>query len=66
MGIKAASIAKFLGFHPSDAVIQVLTPGSLFGDFLRESFRHQLENYQILSFWEQKSTVINLTALPRS
>lgn len=57
LGFFAANIAKKLGFNSNDSVVQVLTPGSLFGDFLRESFRHQLEDYFIVSFWEKQSTV---------
>lgn len=57
LGFAAAKIAESLGFNSNDSIIQALTPGSLFGDFLRESFRHQLENYLIISFWEKKSTV---------
>ncbi|KAH8700955.1 hypothetical protein BGW36DRAFT_375302 [Talaromyces proteolyticus] len=58
LGLTAANIAKSLGFPANDSIIKVLTPGSLFGDFLRESFRHQLENYWIVSFWEEKSTIV--------
>ncbi|KAI1197061.1 hypothetical protein F5X97DRAFT_334208 [Nemania serpens] len=58
LGFAAAKIAESLGFNSNDSIIQALTPGSLFGDFLRESFRHQLENYLIISFWEKKSTIV--------
>ncbi|KAH7175225.1 hypothetical protein EDB81DRAFT_769464 [Dactylonectria macrodidyma] len=58
LGFTAARIAKKLGFDSNDSIVKVLTPGSLFGDFLRESFRHQLENYFIVSFWEKESTLV--------
>ncbi|KAI0419146.1 hypothetical protein F5X98DRAFT_335341 [Xylaria grammica] len=58
LGFAAARIAESLGFNSNDSIVQALTPGSLFGDFLREAFRHQLENYLIVSFWEKKSTIV--------
>jgi hypothetical protein len=58
LGFTAARIAKRLGFKENDSIVQVLTPGSLFNDFLGESFRHQLENYLIVSFWEKQGTVL--------
>jgi hypothetical protein len=57
LGFTTAKIARFLGFNINDSVVQVLKPGSLFADFLKEAFRHQLEEYHIVSFWELKSTV---------
>ncbi|KAI1353931.1 hypothetical protein F5Y01DRAFT_312194 [Xylaria sp. FL0043] len=36
-GFTAAKIAESLGFNINDSIIQALTPGSLFGDFLRKS-----------------------------
>ncbi|CAM1501755.1 Fc.00g037390.m01.CDS01 [Cosmosporella sp. VM-42] len=58
LGLTAAEIAQGLGFNSNDAVVEVLRPGSLFGDFLRESFRHQLDDYRILSFWGKSDKVV--------
>jgi hypothetical protein len=57
MGFIAAKIAQFLGFSINDSIVQALKPGSLFVDILKEAFRHQLEQYFIVSFWEQKLEV---------
>jgi hypothetical protein len=62
IGLIAANIAQFLGFGINDSIIQALKPGSLFADILKEAFRHQLEQFFIVSFWEQKEKV-GLTAL---
>jgi hypothetical protein len=59
LGLKAAKITSYLGFSPNESIVEILTSGSLFGDFIRESFRHQLEQYHIVSFWEKNSTVSN-------
>jgi hypothetical protein len=65
IGLIAAGIAKKLGFNSHDSIVEVLKPGSLFGDFLRESFRPQLEYYFIVSFWDKESTVSPLICYPR-
>ena len=49
VGFTAAAIAKHLGFSANDSIVEALTPGSAFGDFLRESFRHQLDRYWIVA-----------------
>jgi hypothetical protein len=40
-----------------------LQSGSVFADCLREAFRHQLEKYRIVSFWEGRGNVS--PSLPR-
>ncbi len=57
LGFIAAKIARGLGFDTNDSIVQALTPGSLFEDILKEAFRHQLEQYYIVSFWETQSQV---------
>ncbi|KAJ0119942.1 hypothetical protein J7T55_000792 [Diaporthe amygdali] len=58
LGFTAASIAQSLGLEPNESIVQALRPGSLFSDFLKEAFRHQLENYNIVSFWEKEGTIV--------
>ncbi|KAK2616030.1 hypothetical protein N8I77_002749 [Diaporthe amygdali] len=58
LGFTAAKIAQSLGLEPNESIVQALKPGSLFSDFLKEAFRHQLENYNIVSFWEKESTIV--------
>ncbi|KAH8768075.1 hypothetical protein BGZ57DRAFT_766284, partial [Hyaloscypha finlandica] len=51
-----SKIAQVLGFGANESIVQVLKKGSLFAETLSENFRHQLENYKILSFWEGRRT----------
>jgi len=43
--------------HPSSDLMEALRKGSLFSDLLQESWRHQLEKYHIVSFYEGKGNV---------
>ena len=52
IGATAVRIANSLGFRSSSAIVEALQNGSLFSDMLKEAWRHQLESYQIVSFWE--------------
>lgn len=52
IGAIAVRIANSLGFRSSSAIVGALKHGSLFSDMLKEAWRHQLESYQIVSFWE--------------
>jgi hypothetical protein len=49
------SLPRVQSNHNMDA----LEHGSLFDDLLKESFRHQLEHYRILSFYEGIGDVSN-------
>lgn len=53
----ASTIATGLGFSPKTDIISTLQKGSIFSDILKESFRHQLLDYQIVSFWEKLDNV---------
>ncbi|KAF6231705.1 hypothetical protein HO173_010007 [Letharia columbiana] len=52
LGSAAARVASTLHLQSSNAVIETLKSGSLFTDLLGEQWRHQLESYQLVSFWE--------------
>lgn len=52
LGAAAARVATALHVQPSTDIIETLKSGSLFSDLLAEQWRHQLESYQIISFWE--------------
>ena len=52
LGSAAARVASALHVQPSNDLIETIKSGSLFSDLLAEQWRHQLESYQIISFWE--------------
>ena len=47
-----AQIVKSLKGHKSNDLLEAVENGSLFSDILKENWRHQLENYQIISCYE--------------
>lgn len=47
-----ARIARSLPFVSSSKIIEILEGETLFSDLLSESFRHQLNQYKILSCYE--------------
>ncbi|CAG8974636.1 hypothetical protein HYALB_00012104 [Hymenoscyphus albidus] len=47
-----ASIAQSLPTNPSNDTMKALKSGSLFSDVLQEGWRHQLERYRVVSFYE--------------
>jgi triacylglycerol esterase/lipase EstA (alpha/beta hydrolase family) len=51
LGGLAAKIALAAGFQKGDNVLETLKEGSIFSDIMQEHWRHQLEKYQIVSFW---------------
>ncbi|KAH8910260.1 hypothetical protein BR93DRAFT_470807 [Coniochaeta sp. PMI_546] len=51
LGTMAAKIATTAGFQKGDDVMKVLKCGSMFADILQEHWRHQLLDYDIVSFW---------------
>ncbi|PGH02850.1 hypothetical protein AJ80_08800 [Polytolypa hystricis UAMH7299] len=57
LGMACAKIARSLSFQPP-GIISVLEQGTLFADLLSENFRHQLENYKILSCYESSGDII--------
>ncbi|RJE17497.1 Ankyrin repeat protein, partial [Aspergillus sclerotialis] len=52
LGMACARIARSLPFVPSSKIIEILEGEILFSDLLSESFRHQLNQYKILSCYE--------------
>lgn len=61
LGGLAAKIAIGLGFKKGDNVLETLKDGGIFSDFMGEHWRHQLEKYQIVSFWGALDGVSLLT-----
>jgi hypothetical protein len=51
LGGVAAKIATAAGFQKGDDVLKTLKSGSMFSDIMQEHWRHQLLNYDIISFW---------------
>lgn len=52
IGKLSAKVATSILRNPSKDVLEALTKGSLFSDVLQESWRHQLNLYKIVSFYE--------------
>ena len=52
IGKLSARVATSILQNPSKDVMEALTKGSLFSDVLQESWRHQLNLYKIVSFYE--------------
>ncbi|KAF4626981.1 hypothetical protein G7Y89_g11176 [Cudoniella acicularis] len=53
-----AKVARSLPGIPSTNLLETLERGSLFSDFLREAFRHQLEAYKIVSCYEGVGDIV--------
>ncbi len=51
-GTACVKVAQSMPWKVSNDIIEALTKGSLFSDVLYEQWRHQLEQYQIVSFYE--------------
>lgn len=47
-----AKIVKSVKRNKSNDLLETVENGSLFSDILKENWRHQLENYQIVSCYE--------------
>lgn len=47
-----SSIVRSISENSQNDVIDALTQGSLFSDILQDRFKHQLEDYKIVSFYE--------------
>lgn len=50
-------IAQLIGYKQGDNLLEILKEASIFTDVRKEQWRHQLENYQIVSFWGDNDTV---------
>jgi hypothetical protein len=51
-GKACVGIAQSMPWKVSNDIMEALKKGSLFSDVLSEHWRHQLEQYQIISFYE--------------
>ncbi|PMD50987.1 uncharacterized protein K444DRAFT_656527 [Hyaloscypha bicolor E] len=58
LGSIAAKIATAAGFQKGDNVLETLDRGSIFSDILQEHWRHQLLEYDIISFWGALDNVV--------
>lgn len=65
LGMACAKIARSLPYQATSKIIEVLEGGTLFSDLLSESFRHQLEQYKILSCYEGLGEVWRKERLPK-
>jgi hypothetical protein len=54
LGRLASKIAQTILPGVSKDIMDALEDGSMYTDILKEMFRHQLENYFIVSFYERK------------
>ena len=57
VGGVAARIAMGMGFQKGDDILETLKDGSIFTEILHEHWRHQLLNYEIVSFWGSTDNV---------
>ncbi|KAF7585214.1 hypothetical protein BBP40_011667 [Aspergillus hancockii] len=58
LGMACARIARSLPLNQTSKIIEILEGGTLFSDLLTESFRHQLEQYKILSCYEGLGDIV--------
>ena len=61
-GKTAANVAIWAGYQKGDNIIETLDKGSMFTDILKDHFRHQFENYRMVSFWGDKDAVCSITS----
>jgi hypothetical protein len=59
LGGLAAKVATAAGFQKGDDVLETLKNGSIFSDIMQEHWRHQLLQYDIISFWGGLDNVSN-------
>ena len=51
LGSLAAKMASKAGFKRGESVMETLKEGSIFSDIMQDQWRHQLESYDLVSFW---------------
>jgi hypothetical protein len=56
-GRACVSIAQSMPWKVPNDIMEALKKGSLFSDVLYENWRHQLEQYHFISFYEGLGTV---------
>lgn len=57
VGRAAARIVNFLAYAPENDIMQAVRKGSLYADMLEESWKHQLHDFSITTFYEGKGDV---------
>jgi triacylglycerol esterase/lipase EstA (alpha/beta hydrolase family) len=57
LGSIATRIARSAGLQQGDDVLETLKSGSIFSDVIHEHWRHQMVEYNIISFWGALDTV---------
>jgi len=63
LGNMASDFAKLVRSQKGPGVMDVLAKGSIFSDILQEHWRHQLLQYDIVSFWGAYDDVSHSTAI---
>ncbi|VUC25694.1 unnamed protein product [Clonostachys rosea] len=58
LGSVATKIARTAGFQQGDDVLETLKSGNIFSDVMHEHWRHQMVEYNIISFWGALDTVV--------
>jgi len=54
LGDVIASVARYVLRNPSNTLMEALKRDSILADILADSFRHQLEDYQMISCYETR------------
>ena len=57
LGNASVRIVRAIFLNPPNDIMQAITHGSLYADMLQENWRHQLNLYKIVSFYEGIGTV---------
>ena len=57
IGLIASKIAELTFMKPKNDIAKTLKSGSMFIDLLSDNWRHQLEDYQLVSFYEADGAV---------
>ncbi|KAH8652856.1 hypothetical protein BGZ61DRAFT_374660, partial [Ilyonectria robusta] len=57
-GKKCAAVVNFVTMSAPNDLMEAVTSGSLYSDILQEGWRHQLNNYRIVSFYEGIGNIV--------
>ncbi|KAI1416756.1 hypothetical protein F5Y13DRAFT_204139 [Hypoxylon sp. FL1857] len=58
LGNTTVKIAELLGFQKGQNILETLQRNSIFSDIMQEHWRHQLEQYHIVSFWGTHDKIV--------
>jgi hypothetical protein len=64
LGTLAAKIAEAVHPGANKDIMETLKDGSMYTDILKEMFRHQLEQYNIVSFYERQGKLGQVRTTP--